>query len=451
MGSGPKRMMRLLPIVVLAFAAALLAALPVLANTIEQGWRYYKPVTLPPDLTLPALVEVELDPEIYAYAARGLNDIRVASEPELLEVPYKLLVESGDQRRATVAARMRDLGHVPGERTTFTLDLQTEGSLHNELEINTVSRNFQRQVEIEASDDGESWRTLKAGIIIFDFTVKEQGFSTSNTRVSYPDSTARFLRIRITDDGLEPLDIRGGVVFFARKLEPQLSTIPLVITEQEEDPRRKETVLVLDTGRSGLPINSIDLDIPQRNFYRRVTVDGVDRFPQTDDDMWMWQTVQWDESIYDYHTPKFTSNDLSVRFGESRHRYYRITIANEDNPPLPVEGARAIGYVRKLVFSADPAKSYHVYYGNKDADTPSYDLEQIFPYLVTEGLPAAILGPHTENLDFFVAPAPPKPITERYPWLLPVIVAVAALVVGAFLASIIRQLKGTLPPPEPPQ
>ena len=472
MGRGPKGMTRLPSYVGLVMAATLLAALPVLANTsedgsypplpgrhggmgqrsqIEQDWRFYKPVVLPTGLAGPGLVELEMDAEVYAHAAPVLRDVRIASEQESPEVPYKLLVESGDQRRAMVAARMRDLGHTSGESTTFVLDLQTEGILHNELEIETASNNFQRQVEIEASDDGEVWRTITTGVTIFDFTVRERGFSTSNTRVSYPDSTARFLRVRIDDEGLEPLDISGGVVFFARKLEPRLAFIPLVIAEREENPERKETVLVLDAGLRGFPANRIDLDIPQRNFHRRVTIEGVDQLPKTDDDRWTWRSVQRDETIYDYDTPKFTGNDLSIGFGESRYRYYRVTVANEDNPPLPVDGARASGYVRKLVFFADPAQSYRLYYGNEDIDAPSYDLEQVFPYLVTEGPPAAALGPHTENPDFLVTLPPSRSFTERYPWLLPVIVAIAALVVGAFLASIIRQLRGTLPPPDAPQ
>ena len=107
--------------------------------------------------------------------------------------------------------------------------------------------------------------------------------------------------------------------------------------------------------------------------------------------------------------------------------------------------------MRKLVFSADRAGSYRLYYGNPEAGPPSYDLERIFPYLVTEGLPAAGLGPHTQNPAFLVPDPSPKPFTERFPWLLPVIVAIAALIIGAFLASLIRQLKGSLPPPAPPQ
>ena len=71
---------------------------------------------------------------------------------------------------------MRDLGHASGRYTSFVLDLQSDGALHNELEVQTSSQNFQRQVAIEGSDDGESWRTLQSSGVIFDLTVAETRF-----------------------------------------------------------------------------------------------------------------------------------------------------------------------------------------------------------------------------------------------------------------------------------
>ena len=78
------------------------------------------------------------------------------------------------------------------------------------------------------------------------------------------------------------------------------------------------------------------------------------------------------------------------------------------------------------------------------------NLAMLFPYLVTEDLPVARLGTRDVN-PAFDAPAPRpvgEPFTERYPWLLPGVVALAALLVGLFLASLIRQVRGRLRPPE---
>lgn len=444
MSVGPSKTVRHLGLASLAALAALLTTLPLFAALVEKDWRFYKQAELPDHIAEPGLVEMELDSEVYAHASPDLRDIRIVGQQEGREEPYKLLLEAGDQRRASVAANMRDLGHAAGQHTSFVLDLQSDGTLHNELEVQTSSDNFQRRVAIEGSDDGETWRTLRSDSVIFDLTVAERGFTAKETRVTYPDSTARFLRVRITDDGLEPLSIHGGVAFFARRLEPQRATRPLVIVGRKDDPERKETVLQLDGGSTGYPVNSIELDVPQRNFHRQVSLEGSD-------DLTSWRIVQGSETLYDFDTPKFVGNDLSIGFGESRYRYYQVTIANEDNPPLPVEGARASGFVRKLVFSADPTQSYRLYYGNPNVSAPSYDLERIFPYLVTEGLPVATLGTHTQNPAFAVPAPPPQPFSERHPWLLPAIVAIAALLIGVFLASLVRQLKGTLPPPRAPR
>ena len=90
-----------------------------------------------------------------------------------------------------------------------------------------------------------------------------------------------------------------------------------------------------------------------------------------------------------------------------------------------------------------------LYYGNEEARAPSYELERVFPYLVTENLPEAQLGVHSSN-PLFMEPAPPTvPFTERYPWLLPTVVAMAALLIGLFLASLLRQIRKVLPPPAP--
>ena len=138
-----------------------------------------------------------------------------------------------------------------------------------------------------------------------------------------------------------------------------------------------------------------------------------------------------------------------MRLGESRYLYYRITIFNEDNPPLPVEEPIASGFARKIIFAA-AGETYRLYYGNSEASAPSYELEKVFPYLVTEDLPVARLGRHEVNPAVDVMPVRPDsvPFTERYPWLLPTVVALAALLVGMFLASLIRQVRGGLRPPD---
>ena len=376
-------------------------ALPVAwADAPDGRWQFFKTIILPSTFPHEQLVEFEVDPEVYAEALPGLGDVRIAASGAdgEREIPYKLLVAAEIKDRVALAPRLQDLGHVPGEYTSFILHVRSEGDLHSEVKILTSSTNFQRRVSVSGSDDGETWRILEDNGTIFNFAIPERGFSTGDTRVRYPTSSARFLRVHIFDDGEQPLDIEGALVVLPQKRKAQHHHLPLDIVHRIEDPERKQTILLMRAPHPGFPADRISLDIPHRNFYREVAVEGSY-------DSIFWIPLQSGEILYDFDTPRFVGGDRELRFGESRYPYYRITIFNEDNPPLPVEKPTASGFARKVVFTAGGGETYRLYYGNPEASAPSYELEKLFPYLVTGDLPVAQLGGHAVNPAFGV-PAP---------------------------------------------
>jgi hypothetical protein len=292
---------------------------------------------------------------------------------------------------------------------------------------------------LEASSDGITWAVIQESQI-FDFTITERGFTERLARVQYPSSTARYLRVRIINDSEPPLEVTGALAYFAQTLPPLEQEVSTTLVGREEDGEQRSSILLVDLGSTGLPTSRLSIATTQENFYRVMSLQGRN-------DAETWTHVLSSQGLYVYNTPKFVGSKLSLNYPESTYRYYRITILNEDDPVLPVSSVSAHGVVRKLIFSASPNSAYALYYGNPEARTPSYELERIFPYLVTENLPEAQLGAQTANPAFTGPPEPTKPFTERYPWLLPTIVAVAALLVGLFLASLLRQIRHLLPPP----
>ncbi len=424
----------------LAVALLVLGVSLASADFSLPAWQYFKAIPVSDVLSETSLVEVAPDADVFAHAAPALADLRVIEESSQREVPYQLLVERGEQRRASLSVTMLDLGHVPGKDTTFVLDLDQQGILHNELEIKTSSQNFQRDIVVEGSEDSENWRVLDESGQIFDFTIDERDFTTRDTRVRYPSSTARYLKVRIIDGELPPLDVHGAVVFFAQQIPPRRAEYPLTISTRTEDATEQSTQLVLELESRGLPTNRLSFTILQANVYRRVNLEGSH-------DNQLWVLLRRSGNIYAFNTRKFVGSQLSIGYPESTYRYFRLTIFNEDDALLPIRGLQASGFSRKLIFSADPGVSYRLYYGNSAANPPSYELEHIFPYLVTENLPVAGLGAHTANPQFTGPETPSKPFTERYPWLQPTVVVIGSLLIGIFLTSLFRQLKGMLPPP----
>ena len=233
----------------LALAVAVLATLIVAASRayadfLPADWSYVKPIILPADLTDESLVEIFPDAEVFANSSPGLVDLRIVAA-DGTEVPYKFEVSKGERQRNSFPVALRDKGYVPGKYTTFIADLGREGVLHNEIEFQSPSSNFRRTAIVEASDDGATWARV-AEQEVYDFTVKEVPLSTRNTHVTYTDSTARYLRVRIADDGEGPLEIAGATVFFVRETQPREVSWLASILGTVRDVESRTTVVDVD-------------------------------------------------------------------------------------------------------------------------------------------------------------------------------------------------------------
>ena len=424
--------------VALALISVSLALGPVVvADFTLEDWRYVKAIAVPETLPEAGLVELSLDRETFHEAAPALADLRVVQD-DSLEVPYKLTVERGETKQQSYPVKIRDLGHVAGEYTSFVVDLDREGSLHNQVEIRTNSYNFRRNVVVEGSSDAQDWAVLQKGAEIFDFTIKERGLTARDTRVHYPESAYRYLRVRIVDGAEGPLGIDGAAVFSTLERPPEETAFPAPIVQRTEDTANRTSVLLMDVGSRGLPTHRLSVSTPTDNFYREVTLEGS--LDNVD-----WRRLTNQAAIYSFNTPKFVGGQLEVSYPEESLRYFRLTIRNEDNPPVAVERVSLVGVARRVLFQPRPdASRYSLYYGNPEARAPSYDLERILPYLETGQLPAAGLGPRLPNPAFRVAQ---PPATEGYPWLVPVAVGVAAVAVALLLLGVVKRARAVLPPP----
>jgi Protein of unknown function (DUF3999) len=295
-------------------------------------------------------------------------------------------------------------------------------------------------VTVEGSNDSSTWALLQSGAKIFDFTVRERAFITQNTRVSYAESTVRYLRVRIANGAEPPLEVSGATVYAVKETPARKAVYDVVITSRTEDGVNRQSRLVLDLGSRGLPTDSLILQTPQVNFYRGVALEGSN-------DGQFWHTVLGSSVVFAYDTPKFTGSQLALSYPETTVRYLRLTIHNGDDPPLPIAGASSGGVARRIIFQAKPGVIYTLYYGNTLARAPSYELVRILPYLDTDNLPQAKLGPRRASQPLPEAPAPKPAASEGLPWLIPSAVAVAAVAVALLLLGVLRQAKKFLPPP----
>ena len=424
--------------------AALLPAFRAAADFALAEWQYYKPLALPPELTAGQLAAATLDREVFQQAAAAgrpdllpLRDLRVIRD-DGTEVPYQLRIADGRAERETAPAQIRDLGHLPGQYTSFIADLGAGGIRHNEVEIFTDSTTFGRKTMVEARrDDAAPWVILQEGAEIFAFAVAERDFAARHTRIRYPESTARYLRVRIINGSAEPLNITGAAVSLTRERAEQEMDYRPAVVRRGEDASSRATVVTLDLGGPGIPSGRLSFHTPAANFHRDARIAG-----SADGNRWEELNAA---AVYRYSTPNFSDSNREISYPESRYRYYRLTVENNDDPPLPLTDITLHGLARRVIFPAEPGVSYALYYGNPAARQPAYELERLAAWRETEDLPAAMLGAQQANPSFT---GHRLPLTERYPWLITAAVAAAALVLAALLYGVIRQARGRLRPPE---
>ena len=402
----------------------LLAAAPAAADTPET-WTTRRAIVLPA-LGERAFVEVPLDAGVYAGATPGLGDLRVR-ERGGAEVGYVVRRHDREAVRTEREAGLLDLVVTPERETRFVLDLGPRPALHSGVRVRMGDKagSFRVPVRVETSGDRATWDVARAAGFIYDVSGETRA---SDTTVSYPVSSARWLRVTLEPAFGAPLPVRGATVLFAGTgVEREDEAVPATIVERDRDGARKQSRVVLDLG-SRRPFDRLELDVADRNFHRVVTVEAGD-----DRRQWRWAGSG---AVSALDTPRVRERETRVRLPETSARYVRLTIHNQDDRPLETTGVRASAPRRSLVFEAVAGREYVLDYGNPRATAPHYDAERTVRALAGVRLTPATLGPP--------APVPPPP---RAPWLdaQPVVMwaamAVAVLALGALLVRLARSVR----------
>ncbi len=391
---------------------------PSLADFDIKKWRYEKKIELE-GVFYPSYVLLPFDRQIFENAKPNLSDIRVIANGS--EIPYKLLVEKEYYLRESHRTKILNLSFVPGEYQFFIADLGEAGILHNQIKILTTSINFRREVIIEGSNDQENWFVLNDKGRIYDYSPPEFEFKQQDTTLNYPESTYRYLKVKIISRGEEPLKIIGAEVYRQVAKVARKINYPLKIIERGINEGLRTSFITLDLGSIGLPSNSLKISTPDVNFSREVALEGSN-------DNQNWQVVKYRDVIFSFSTAKFTGSKLEIDYPESNFRYLKLTIFNKDDKPINIIDISVSGILRRILFKYEPLKNYKLYYGNPDAHYPEYDIEALFPYLEIKDLPEAFLGAQIKNPLFEEILPPPPPFTERYPWLLPTILTIVVII-----------------------
>jgi hypothetical protein len=403
-------------IIIVAVIFLLAVSSRCLADFNISKWKYYKDISSIDG----GLAKIMLDDEIFSNAAKDLSDLRVI-DGDNKEVPFKIVSGYEKSQKDQVPVKMINNSFISGKFSQVILDLGNSGNITNNLTINTNSENFQRNVRVYGGNDIETRSVLRDNGYIYDFTDRKGNFKSQNTEISFPDSAYRYIKIEIADENGNPVRINSVTTSRVTKEKNQeYERHPQM--EIREDAGKKITALTVDLGASGIPTDKIAIISRNSNFNRAVSIYSSN---EKGENSWAYLGQGY---IFRYNTPKFTGENMAVDFPETNKRFIKIEISNKDDSPLGISGLSTFSVYREIMFQTDASKNFRLFYGNQKADYPQYDLEKYFQYLEPDKAVLVKMTNQKNNPGYIPEKEPEKPLSERIPYLLSVILALASLI-----------------------
>jgi Protein of unknown function (DUF3999) len=407
-------------------ACVLLATLA--AAPLPRAWRHwqYSRAIATGSVETARLVSVAIPITVSRNAQPALCDLRVIDDTGK-QVPYLLTAPPGSPSAAARSVVNSRYTFSKGQYSQVILDIGPNVRYHNALSFGTKGPDYVLSAEVATSDNGTDWHTVVGKQQIFGF---EQSEAEIEQTVAYPDSNARYIRLRI-NQGAQPFQVMHPTVEYREPQAEQLAPVGVEFTPVKSAEAGRSS-WSLDAGAYGVPSAEIDFGNPAGEFRRRVEIRAGPQQPGS--------LVAAGE-IYRLEREGQVFERLSIPLESYGNwgRYWTVDVINGDDSPI--EGLRPVLYAvpRRIIFWQQPGRTYSLLYGQIKATAPVYDLGwRTDPKQMAEAA-AVSLGPEDVNSDY----EPPIAWSERHPSVMWTALALSILILGY---AAIRSLSGGRPP-----
>ena len=400
------------------------------------------------------------------------------------QVPYKL--SYADYYEAGVQESNLNIKNISSRNghLEFLLNNNSGVFTHNGIDFSPVdsqgvlSINFRYSVEVYGSDtdislDSTNWRKLSLGNsdqekpqYIFNFYDEASKKTVSNWAVSYQPSTSKFIKVI-----LSPLDnVKNSVTFNNDLLSFRPKSVKILGFGTEatllsglsdttytkeakivENPTNQSTEIYVDFPNKGILTNRVFFTTNSSDFYRNVIVqvkNDVDKnynvmnpsfvAPGGDE----WRTVATGNFYSFSNSEGGRLESLTLPYGMTKASHYRFVIYNQDNPPLSLVSTVSFNSpVAALTFVPRSSGLFYLYFGG-NLNAPVYDIDSVLENssLKQRDISTVVVSGVLSNPDYKPVVVT-VPFSEKYSWLLNVVLVLLILFIAVLIISYVRKIK----------
>ncbi len=368
---------------------------------------------------------IQLPDDIFRHLNENFSDIRIyclTPEQDTVEAPYLLRIAADKIDNRTV--QFKTINQSSNENGYyFTFEIPTVESV-NQLQLDLKQENFDWRIKLEGSQNQQDWFTVLNDYRIL--SIKNESTNFKFTSLNFPDIKFRFLRLSV-NSSVKP-ELLSSSITSQQTIPGNSRSYKVREFAATEKKDTRQTLIDLEL-EYPVPVSSLEIKINDTvDYYRPITIQYLSDSVKTEQG-WIFNY----QSLLSGILNSFEKQQWEL---ESRLvRKLRVVIDNQDNQALSVGEVVLKGYVHELLARFTIPGTYALYYGNKKASRPAYDLNHFTDKVPVEAQ-LLDMGPELKTL-IKESPAG-EPLFANKLWLW-IVMGVIIVLLGVFTFNMITK------------
>ena len=368
---------------------------------------------------------IQLPDDIFRHLNENFSDIRIyglTPEQDTVEAPYLLRIAADKIDNRTV--QFKTINQSSNKNGYyFTFEIPTVESV-NQLQLDLKQENFDWRIKLEGSQNQQDWFTVLNDYRIL--SIKNESTNFKFTSLNFPDIKFRFLRLSV-NSSVKP-ELLSSSITSQQTIPGNSRSYKVREFAATEKKDTRQTLIDLEL-EYPVPVSSLEIKINDTvDYYRPITIQYLSDSVKTEQG-WIFNY----QSLLSGTLNSFEKQQWEL---ESRLvRKLRVVIDNQDNQALSVGEVVLKGYVHELLARFTIPGTYALYYGNKKASRPAYDLNHFTDKVPVEAQ-LLDMGPELKTL-IKESPAG-EPLFANKLWLW-IVMGVIIVLLGVFTFNMITK------------